>query len=114
MAVVLDHVVRDRFDMVKYDSLEVMCRRACAFWDAFDGVRDIGHWHQPRGQATGKCKAKRHLAEDYDAQALEGSEPTIDNAEDDGRGRMKRKALCDRFATVDGAGGLGGGPCANA
>ena len=49
------------------------------------------------------------MAEEYDALALEAAELIIDEADDEVRERMKRKALYNRFTKADGAGVMGDG-----
>ena len=77
-----------------------MCRRVYALWKAFEDVNNINDWKQPCGSSgKWKSKVKWHLADEYDALALEGAELIIDEADDEVRKRMEKKTLFSRYAT---------------
>ena len=103
LAVVLDRMVGESSDMINADSVEVMCRRVYALWKAFEDVHKVSDWRQPRGQAKWKSKVKWHLAEEYDALSLEAAELSIDEADDEVRERMKKKALYHKFTQPTGS-----------
>ena len=96
-------MVGENSDMINADSVEVMCRRVYALWKAFEDVQKVSDWRQPRGQAKWKSKVKWHLAEEYDALSLEAAELSIDEADDEVRERMKKKALYNKFTQPNGS-----------
>ena len=60
--------------MINSDAVEIMCRWIYALFKAFERVQRLGDWKQPKGAGKWKTKVMWHLADEYDAIALEDQE----------------------------------------
>ena len=94
LAVILDRLVIAEAEFINSDAVEVMARRMYALYRAFEKVHKMSDWKQPRGQqGKWKTKVQWHLADEYDAVALADGELRVDDADEEVRKRLERKAL---------------------
>eukprot|EP00969_Alexandrium_andersonii_P229657 10142368-Alexandrium_andersonii.AAC.1 len=76
-------MIQSGHDVINSDAAEIMCRRVYAIWKAFDKVAKLSDWKQPKGAGKWRSKAQRHLADEYDAIALENGELQVDEADEE-------------------------------
>ena len=91
MAANLDRML----DMVNSQAVEVICRRLYGLFRAFENAKKQSDWKQPRGEGgqRWKSKVRWELADEYDAVALADGELRVDDADEEVRKRLERKAL---------------------
>ena len=67
-------------------------------------VKKLADWKQPRGQAGQKWKTKVQwaIADEYDALALQTSDVMIEEADDEVRKRLEKKALFQKYLDKSG------------
>ena len=99
LAVILDNMVMDKtptsHDMINQDSVEIIARRMYGVYRAFERVKSQSDWKAPKGQPGQKWKTEVvwHLADEYDVLAMQNADIQIDEADDEVRKRLERKAL---------------------
>eukprot|EP00959_Pyramimonas_sp_CCMP1952_P129409 2706342-Pyramimonas_sp.AAC.1 len=69
MAAIMDRMLNAGQDMVNSQAVEVICRRLCGLFRAFENVKKLSDWKQPRGEGGKRWKSKLRweLADEYDA-----------------------------------------------
>ena len=96
------------------EGVEIMCRRTHGLQLAFQDVRRMSDWKQPKGQAGQKWRSRVQwqLCEQYDRRSLDENELAIPAADEEVRLRLEKKALFNKYlakAEASDKGGDGGG-----
>ena len=106
LAAIPDRMVATKFEMINSEAVEVICRRIYGLFRAWENVDKLSDWKQPRGESGKKWRSKVRwdLADEYDALALEGDDLMIDEADEEVRKRLERKALFSKYLDKAGMG----------
>ena len=96
LGLILDRLVLSTSDaaVVNMSAVEAICRKIYGLLRAFEDVHGLDDWKAPRNHSgKWRSKIKWDLLKEYDVQALESSEWSIADADDEVSERVRRKAL---------------------
>ena len=78
--------------------MEVIARRIYALFQAFKHVEKLGDWKRPSGAPKSwKRKVQWGLADEYDLLASDQGELRVDEADDEGRRWLEKKAFFAKY-----------------
>ena len=107
LAMVLDTSLLNDKSFASSQSCEILCRRIYALKKAFESVRSVGDWRQPKGAASSKWKSKVRwdLANEIDLRSLSAEGESLPAVDKELQSRLRDKALLHRFVEGSPTGG---------
>ena len=99
MCMVLDKSLLSIRDFVNMKGCEIIARRNYALKKAFENVRNVNDWRQPKSAAGRKWKSKVRwdLANEIDLRALSGEVEALPGFDGELQGRLNDRALLTKY-----------------